>query len=98
MLTKETVMAELKHVLDPEMGFNVVELGLIYAVEIKAGKAHITMTLTSMACPAGPQIVDGVKAAAQRAGAKEVKIDVTFQPPWTPEKMSEDVRMALGMV
>ncbi len=83
----------LNEVIDPEAGIGIVDMGLIYAVEEKNGEVTVTMTLTSMGCPAGPQLttdVDGVLRLQK--GVKDVQIQVVWDPAWSPEMMNPDVR------
>ncbi len=102
-VTEEAVREELKKVIDPELFVNIVDLGLIYTValqEADEGKSNVAieMTMTSPMCPAGPQLVANsrqVVEAIEGVGAVEVK--VVMDPPWTPEKMSEDARDQLGI-
>lgn len=98
MANPEEVKEALKVVHDPEIGINIVDLGLIYEVEINEdGNARVLYTLTSAGCPAGAQIDDDIKeAVAGIDGISGVETEVTLQPPWTPEKMSELARSALG--
>ncbi|MBI2343950.1 MAG: metal-sulfur cluster assembly factor [Deltaproteobacteria bacterium] len=90
----------LEPVIDPEIGLSIVDLGLIYDTKmIDAGVAHILMTLTSPMCPLGPQIMQDVHAAIQRLeGIRDVKVELTFNPPWDPKTMAnDDVKMMLGI-
>lgn len=85
------------HVYDPEFGVSVQDLGLIYDIRITDGVAFITMTLTSMYCPAGDVIMEGVKSAAEAVpGITRADIDLVFDPTWTPEMLSADARKSLG--
>jgi metal-sulfur cluster biosynthetic enzyme len=87
----------LANVIDPELGLDFVELGLIYEVEVDAGDVHVTFTLTSPGCPIGPQVTDQIKEyVGELDGVEEVKASMTFSPPWTPDMMSEDAKFALG--
>lgn len=101
MPTKEDVLEALKPVTDPELGLSIVELGLIYEVEVDEGSqaVNIKMTLTSPMCPVGPQIMGAVHAQVMDLEAVEdVDIQLVWSPPWDPRTMaSEDVRMALGI-
>lgn len=99
--TAEDVYEALENVIDPELGLDFVELGLIYdvAVEESDGQAevHVTYSLTSPGCPIGPQIADQIKEyAIELDGVAKVFPKLVFTPPWTPEMMSEDARFALG--
>ena len=87
----------LSNVIDPELGLDFVELGLIYEVEIDDADVHVTFTLTSPGCPIGPQVTDQIKDyVGELDGVDEVHATMTFSPPWTPDMMSEDAKFALG--
>jgi metal-sulfur cluster biosynthetic enzyme len=87
----------LANVIDPELGLDFVELGLIYGVEVDAGEVNVTFTLTSPGCPIGPQVTDQIKEyVGELDGVQEVNATMTFSPPWTPDMMSEDAKFALG--
>jgi metal-sulfur cluster biosynthetic enzyme len=97
MPTLEEVEDALSNVIDPELGLDFVELGLIYGVEIDAGHVHVTFTLTTPACPIGPQVTEQIdEFVSELDGVDEVSSSMVFMPPWTPEKMSEDAKFALG--
>jgi metal-sulfur cluster biosynthetic enzyme len=89
----------LKQVVDPELMVNIVDLGLIYTVnQDDEGKVFVEMTLTSPACPAGPQLLQQSKMAVERVeGVKEATINLVMSPPWTPERMTDDARDQLGI-
>ncbi len=83
--------------IDPELGLDFVELGLIYDVEIEGGSVRITYTLTSPGCPIGPQVSEQIEEfVGELDGVDEVHPTMTFSPAWTPELMSEDAKFALG--
>ncbi len=87
----------LRQVLDPEAGLNVVDLGLIYDVVAKDGAVIITMTFTHPGCPVGPMLMEGVRqVVAALPGVREVTVELTFDPPWTPQSISADGRALLG--
>jgi metal-sulfur cluster biosynthetic enzyme len=95
--TVEDVMDALSNVIDPELGLDFVELGLIYGVEINDGQVRITFTLTTPACPIGPQVSEQIEEfVGELEGVKMVESEMVFTPPWSPEKMSEDAKFALG--
>ena len=97
MPTKEDVLQALHRVEDPELGMDIVDLGLVYDVEIEPEKVKVIHTLTSMGCPAGPMIQEDIhNAAAAVDGVDEVEVELTFDPPWTPDKMSDDAKFILG--
>jgi len=98
MVTKEEILEALKEVYDPEIPVDIVNLGLIYDVNIEDGKVKILMTLTAIGCPVGPLIVDMVKLRLLKLEeVNEVEVELTFDPPWTPDRMSEDAKKKLGM-
>ena len=97
MPTVEEVRDALTNVIDPELGLDFVELGLVYDVEVEDGDVNITFTLTSPGCPIGPQVTEQMEEfVGELEGVREVKTNMTFNPPWTPDMMSEDAKFALG--
>ncbi len=97
LLDADAVRLVLTRVLDPEFGINLVDLGLIYDVTVTASALVITMTLTTVHCPAGRVIVDGVRAATGNlAGDREVDVRVVWDPEWTPARLSPTAREQLG--
>jgi metal-sulfur cluster biosynthetic enzyme len=97
MPTVEDVQEALTNVIDPELGLDFVELGLIYDVEIEDGDVFITFTLTSPGCPIGPQVAEQIdEFVGELDGVANVHAKMTFTPPWTPELMSEEAKFALG--
>ena len=97
MLTKDDVIEALHQVEDPELGMDIVELGLLYDVEIDGPKVKVIHSLTSMGCPAGPMIEEEISRVVREVpGVEEVQAELTFDPPWTPELMSEDAKFILG--
>jgi metal-sulfur cluster biosynthetic enzyme len=91
------VLEALRQVEDPELGMDVVDLGLVYDVELEGSKAKITYSLTSMGCPAGPLIAGDIERVAHEVpGIDEVDLELTFDPPWTPDRMSDDAKFILG--
>ena len=97
MATVEEVTDAIRDVIDPELGLDFVELGLIYEVEVDAGNVHITYTLTSPGCPIGPQVSEQmVEFVSELDGVDDVRSTMTFSPAWTPDRMSEDAKFALG--
>jgi metal-sulfur cluster biosynthetic enzyme len=105
MVSEDRVREALKEVIDPELFVNIVDLGLIYTVDIKdsesaEGKAdvEIEMTMTSPACPAGPQLVANAKqAVSSLVGVDVVEVKIVMEPPWTPDRMTEDAKDQLGI-
>src|ERR671916_3224451 len=97
MPTVEEVTEALTNVIDPELGLDFVELGLIYEVEVEDGKVHVTFTLTSPGCPIGPQVSEQIEEfVGELPGVESVESTMVFSPPWSPERMSEDAKFALG--
>jgi metal-sulfur cluster biosynthetic enzyme len=97
MVTKDDVVEAMRGVEDPELGMDIVDLGLLYDVEIDGPKVKVIHSLTSMGCPAGPMIQEDIhRAAAELPGVEEVEVELTWEPAWTPELMSEDAKFILG--
>ena len=97
MPSVDDVNDALANVIDPELGLDFVELGLIYEVEVDGANVHVTFTLTSPGCPIGPQVTDQIKEfVGELDGVDDVNASMTFSPPWTPDMMSEDAKFALG--
>jgi metal-sulfur cluster biosynthetic enzyme len=97
MVSTEDVQEVLRDVIDPELGLDFVELGLIYDIEIEGGSVKVTFSLTTPACPIGPQVSEQIEEyVSELAGVEQVEPVMTFSPPWTPERMSEDAKFALG--
>jgi metal-sulfur cluster biosynthetic enzyme len=98
MITEETVFETLKQIIDPEMGINIVDMGLIYDADIQGKTIDLTMTLTSPGCPAGGQIINGSQHVLQQLDdVDEVNVNVVWTPRWTPEMMSEEAKDELGI-
>jgi len=97
MLTKQDVMKVLKECYDPEIGISLVDLGLIYDVQVKGDKVHIKMTLTTPGCPMHAHMVNDVEQKVKKMkGVKGVKVELVWDPPWTPERMSKEAKKNLG--
>ena len=97
MPSKEEVVEALRQVEDPELGLDIVELGLFYDAEIEGPNVKVLYTLTSMGCPAGPMIQEDIDRVVQQIpGVENVHSELTFEPPWTPDKMSDDAKFILG--
>lgn len=96
---KDSMMGALENVIDPELGIDIVNLGLVYDVDLDdEGLATVTMTLTSMGCPMGPVIVDQVKTAlADLPEVKEIEVNIVWTPAWSKDNMSRYAKMALGV-
>lgn len=98
MPDQETLYETLKQIYDPEVGINIVDMGLIYRLDIEDERVDVTMTLTSPACPVGPQILSQVESALKTAeGVEDVDIKVVWSPPWSPDMLSEEARDQLGI-
>ncbi len=101
-IAEDTVREALKQVIDPELFVNIVDLGLIYTIDVSevdnVSNISVEMTMTSPACPAGPQLLGNSKDVCSRLeGAGEVEIKLVMTPPWTPDRMTEDARDQLGI-
>ncbi len=98
MVSVEDVTEALRDVIDPELGLDFVELGLIYDVAVEdPGTVKVIYTLTSPGCPIGPQVSEQIaEFVGELDGVVDVQPTMTFSPPWTPERMSEDAKFALG--
>jgi metal-sulfur cluster biosynthetic enzyme len=96
-LTTERVLDALKNVYDPELGVNIVDLGLVYDVGITDGSVHVEYALTTMGCPIGPLIEQQMQAILEQVpGVRAVDAEMVLRPPWSPEMMSEEAKAALG--
>jgi metal-sulfur cluster biosynthetic enzyme len=97
MPSQEEVVEALRQVEDPELGMDIVELGLFYDAEIEGPNVKVLFSLTSMGCPAGPMIQEDIdRVVAEIPGVGEVSSELTFDPPWTPDRMSDDAKFILG--
>ena len=97
MPTVEEVREALTNVIDPELGQDFVELGLVYEIEVENEEVFVTFTLTSPGCPIGPQVTEQMEEFVEELdGVSRVYPKMVFTPPWTPEMMSEDAKFALG--
>jgi len=95
--TEALVLDALKNVYDPELGINIVDLGLVYEVRITGGDVHVEYALTTMGCPIGPLIEQQMQAVlGQIPGVGSVDAEMVLRPPWSPEMMSEEAKAALG--
>lgn len=94
MMNDTDIREALRQVIDPELGVNIVDLGLVYGVEIDGARVRIVMTMTSPACPLGDYLKDLVRSAvsARVPDAQDVEIDMVWEPPWDPDMMSNDAR------
>ena len=97
MPTREEVFDALRVVEDPELGMDIVELGLLYDVEVEGPKVKVIYSLTSIGCPVGPMIEQEIQeTVASMEGVEETEAELTWDPPWSPEKMSDDAKFVLG--
>jgi len=97
MVDAEAVKQALRQVKDPEVGLNIIDLGLVYDIEVVEADVHIKMTLTSPGCPSGPEIMQETDAAARMLdGVSDVDVELVWEPFWTPERIDPRVRAFLG--
>lgn len=97
-LTEATIRQALRQVLDPELGLSIIDLGLVYEIDIDEGDIEVQMTLTSPGCPVGPQIMDDVQRTLRMLdGVKSVNIEIVWEPYWTPEKIDPKIRGMMGL-
>ena len=98
MVTEEVVLEALKEVYDPELHYNIVDLGLVYDVDISDGSVRVLMTLTTPMCPIGPMVAEQIQETVGiLPGVKDVDVEITFDPPWGPDMMSDEARADLGL-
>ena len=98
MADEAALLLALKQVVDPELMINIVDLGLVYSVSQEEDKVQVEMTLTSPACPAGPQILQQSKMALEKMeGVTEANVKLVMSPPWTPDRMTDEARDQLGI-
>ena len=97
MIDQEILVAALRTVKDPELNVNVVDLGLVYSIQTHDDQVEVEMTLTSPACPAGPEILRNALSALEKvAGVTKADVRLVMSPPWSPERMSDAARDELG--
>jgi metal-sulfur cluster biosynthetic enzyme len=98
IFSEEIIRERLRDVIDPELHINIVDLGLIYGIEIDGDSVRVTYTLTSPGCPLGPHIAAEINEAVRDIpGVRNVELDLTFTPHWEPTMASEDARMEMGI-
>lgn len=98
MLTQEEVIEVVKQCYDPEIPINIYDLGLIYGIDVKPDSVSVKMTLTAVGCPAAQMLPEQVRQRITSVlGVKNVNVELTFEPPWTPEKISPEGRKKLGI-
>ncbi len=96
-ITVDDVREALENVIDPELGLDFIELGLVYDIDVQADEVFITFSLTSPGCPIGPQVSEQMEEfVGELEGVSKVHPKMTFTPAWTPDLMSEDAKFALG--
>lgn len=97
-MTSQAILSKLDEIMDPELGISIVKLGLIYHVSEENGEVNVLMTLTTPACPLGDIIEAQIRNKLEALrGVKKVNIELTFDPPWSMERIPEDVRLQLGI-
>jgi metal-sulfur cluster biosynthetic enzyme len=97
MVTRDDVIEALRQVEDPELGMDIVDLGLLYDVEVEDSTVKVTHSLTSMGCPVGPMIQEDIQnVTSALEGVENVEVELVWEPPWTPERMSDDAKFILG--
>ena len=97
-LNADAVRTALRQVKDPELDLNIIDLGLVYDVEIDEGEVRVIMTLTSPGCPAGPMITNDVYRVLRALdGVNDVNIDIVWEPYWTPERIDPKIRALMGL-
>ncbi len=98
MLNEEAVRTVLRKVKDPELDLSIIDLGLVYEVEVADGEVHVRMTLTSPGCPSGPEIVSEAQRAVEAMdGVKAAEVELVWSPYWTPDRIDPKVRAYLGL-
>ncbi|HLH68178.1 MAG TPA: iron-sulfur cluster assembly protein [Candidatus Dormibacteraeota bacterium] len=96
---EEDVYEALREVYDPEIPVNIVDLGLVYEVNLQPKRVDVKMTLTAIGCPMAPEVMEDVRDRLLAIpGVEEAGVELVYDPPWTPERMSEDARWELGLV
>ena len=97
MFKKEEILEKLKTVVDPEIGIDIVSLGLIYEIDVKDDQVNIKMTMTTPACPLSGLLVSDVESVLRNMGVSKYDVQLVFDPPWTPDMMDENIRNAMGL-
>jgi FeS assembly SUF system protein len=100
-INEAEVMDALRECYDPEIPVNIVDLGLVYNIDInnEEGRVHVTMTLTALGCPMAGEVMEEVQMRVKEVeNVQDCKVELTFDPPWTTERMTEDAKWELGMV
>lgn len=98
-LSNDKIIEKLRQCLDPELGINIVDLGLVYSVNVEGSHVHVLMTLTTPGCPLDSYFTRDITTKLKSIkGVSDVAVELTFEPPWTPTKMSEESKDLLGFV
>ena len=98
MVTEDVIVEALREIYDPELHYNIYDLGLVYDVTIEDGKVGVLLTLTTPACPIGPMVTEQLQETLRLIpGVKDVDVEWTFDPPWHPDMMSEEAKADLGI-
>ena len=95
-LDHEEIVEALRLIIDPEIHYNIYDMGLIYDVRINGFFVDVDMTLTSPGCPFGPMLIHQVKEAIRDLGAEEVNLEIVWDPPWSPDRMTDEAKLELG--
>ena len=99
MISQDLIINKLRECIDPELGVNIIDLGLIYSVNIEGPRVTVLMTLTTPGCPLDSYFVSDITARLKTLkGISDVSVELTFEPPWSPSKMSEESKDLLGFV
>lgn len=98
MTTPDQIREALRHIIDPELGINIVDLGLVYGIDVKGDGIRVTMTMTTRACPLGESLAEQAEATIMEnvQGVRSVSVDLAWDPPWQPSMMSDAARKRLG--
>jgi metal-sulfur cluster biosynthetic enzyme len=98
MIDQDAILSALRTVKDPELNVNVIDLGLVYSIQTRDDQVDVEMTLTTPACPAGPEILRNAVAALEALdGVAKANVKLVMSPPWTPDRMSDEARDELGI-
>src|SRR3989344_7873198 len=99
MIGQEQIIDKLKQCIDPELGINIIDLGLIYSINVEGSRVNVLMTLTTAGCPLESYFVKDISTKLKSLkGVSDVTVEMTFDPPWTPAKLSQESKDLLGFV